>query len=75
MNSHIYDVISQKEVDLLKIVKYISVESIKKIYYHFTVDGLHTEKKTFNGSEVLFIRCEKEMNLPKELKHPLTSQA
>ncbi|MCM3413635.1 GNAT family N-acetyltransferase [Metabacillus litoralis] len=72
---HIYDVISQKEIDLLKIVKYISVESTKKIYHHFTVDGLHTEKKTFNGSEVLFIRCEKEMNLPKELKHPLTSQA
>lgn len=72
---HIYDVISQKVVDLLKIVKCISVESTKKIYYHFTVDGLHTEKKTFNGSEVLFIRCEKEINLPKELKHPLTSQA
>jgi GNAT superfamily N-acetyltransferase len=72
---HIYDIISQKEFDLLKIVKSISVKSTKKIYYHFTVDDVHTDTETFNGSEVLFIRCEKEMNLPKKFKHPLTSQA
>lgn len=73
---HIYDVVSQKEVNLEKVVNSITTEHTKNVIFHFTVDNhdrlpLET-KKNNNG---LFVRKEGEFLLPVQFKHPITSQA
>ncbi len=75
---HIYDIISQKEVNIEKIVHTIASEHTKKVVFHFTIDQqdeLNIETITFHGNEVLFVRFENEVNMPKQFKHPMTSQA
>lgn len=71
----IFDIISKTEVNLQTILEIITGEQ-KKILFHFTVDNqYHSEKSIYHGDEVLFVRFEKGIALPKHFKHPITSQA
>ena len=78
---HLYDIISQTEVELKGIVNKIAAQDTRRVIFHFTPDfsppseSAKLTKQVFKGSEVLFIRTHSELSLPFAFKHPLTSQA
>ncbi|CAM3475879.1 GNAT family N-acetyltransferase [Aeromicrobium ponti] len=74
---HVYDVISQAKIDLKPVLsKFISGRT-KEILFHFTpgFPDINPAARSFHPDEVLFIRTQKELMLPANFKHPLTSQA
>ncbi|MFC0190160.1 GNAT family N-acetyltransferase [Fictibacillus aquaticus] len=73
---HIFEIVSQKKMDLHRILDAICTKQTRDVIFHFTVDQQEgMEKQKFHGSEVMFVRMENEMELPTEFKHPITSQA
>lgn len=73
---HVFDIVSQKDLDLHRTLAAICSEQTRNVFFHFTVDQQEgMEKQKFQGSEVLFVRLEHGAELPREFKHPITSQA
>jgi GNAT superfamily N-acetyltransferase len=73
---HLYDVIAQNEVRFEDILHVIASERTKKVVFHFTMDereGLALEKDKSNNG--LFVRVAEGIKLPKQFRHPITSQA
>jgi predicted GNAT family N-acyltransferase len=74
---HVFDVISEKEMNLKNIIVQIANHNTKEVVFHFTPeqDGLPVQRKAFKGSEVLFVKYNGELVLPSFVKHPITAQA
>ncbi len=75
---HVYDVITQGEMNLTSFLLSIAPASTKKIVLHFTPNKEEINYYTqtnFSGSEILFVKFESEAFLSDDFKHPITSQA
>lgn len=74
---HLYDIVSQKEVDLDRILQRIIPQGTYKIIFYFTPprSSLPIQKKRFRGNEVMFVKGRAVPELTAHFKHPLTSQA
>lgn len=73
----VFDIISEKEIDINEILSTIADEDTNKVVFHYTpdYDGVYAEKTIYHGDDVLFVREHGTNHFPLQVKHPLTSQA
>ena len=72
---HLYDVISEKEVNLFNIIDQLSNEETLKAVFHFTPELADLNMERYQEGNVLFVRNKGNFKFPKHFKHPITSQA
>ncbi|MFJ5714893.1 GNAT family N-acetyltransferase [Neobacillus sp. NPDC093127] len=72
---HLYDLISKEKVGLNTILHKIADESITKIVFHYHPDDneVKLDKQPYQSN--LFVKNMTGVTLPREFKHPNTSQA
>ncbi|WP_028552405.1 GNAT family N-acetyltransferase [Paenibacillus sp. UNC451MF] len=73
----IYDIISQKEIGIERVLARIAGDGIKKIVFHYTPDynGIQLESSSFKGDDVLFVKTKGSVSFSAPMKHPITAQA
>ncbi|MFD2444611.1 GNAT family N-acetyltransferase [Bacillus sp. CGMCC 1.16607] len=74
---HIYDVISEDEVNISRIVGAFATKDINHVIFHFTPNdkSVKFELVPYEDSNVLFVKNNQNVQMPKYFKHPITSQA
>ena len=72
---HLYDVISERKLDLQHVIRQLSTDETSKVVFHFTPDISKAQTSEYQGGNVLFIRNTGNIRFPKHFKHPITSQA
>ncbi|RFU62831.1 hypothetical protein [Peribacillus glennii] len=75
---HVFDIISQEEIDLARIINKIARPENNKVVFHFTpeYDGVYMSKESLHSSNMLFVRWNHgEIPFPEHFKHPITSLA
>jgi GNAT superfamily N-acetyltransferase len=74
---HLYDIVSQEDIDILTIIRRIAASSTKKVVFHFHPDDrkLPLVKEPYRSDTVLFIKNMRDVKWTNELRHPLISQA
>ncbi|ETI69469.1 GNAT family N-acetyltransferase [Neobacillus vireti] len=72
---HLYDVISEEKVVLKDILRKIADNSITKIILHYHPDDNEVKLDKQPYQSKLFVKNMTGVKLPKEFKHPFTSQA
>ncbi len=73
----IYDIVSNKEVNIVNVLSKITNSDTNKIVFHFTPDykGINAQSELFNGDDVFFIKMNGNDNyFPSELKYPITTK-
>ncbi|WP_456277869.1 GNAT family N-acetyltransferase [Bacillus sp. AK128] len=73
---HLFDLVSNKEVDLLSVINEIASSETEKVIFHYMPDiqGVDLESEPYQG-EQLFIKMKSDLRFPEGIKHPITSQA
>lgn len=73
----IFDIISRKPVDIHNILMDISRIGTNKIVFHYTPDyeGLTYESNPVKNGGTLFVKTSGNNEFPKQVKHPITSEA
>lgn len=73
----IFDIISRKPVNVNNILNDISCVGTNKIVFHYTPDyeGLLFERNPLKSSGILFVKTTGPNYFPKQVKHPITSEA
>ncbi|MBM7693874.1 GNAT superfamily N-acetyltransferase [Peribacillus deserti] len=74
---HVFDIISVEELDIKKIIYSLTLPASNRIVFHFTPDyaGIRFKKELLEDTNVLFVRSNNQSVWPKDVKHPITSQA
>lgn len=72
---HLYDVISERQLDLLHIISQLSTDETTKVVFHYTPEIAEAQMGESQGGNVLFVRNTGNIRFPKHFKHPITSQA
>ena len=72
---HLYDVISERKLDLQHVIRQLSTDETSKVVFHYTPDISKAQTSEYQGENVLFIRNTGNIRFPKHFKHPITSQA
>lgn len=74
-NLHIFDIISNGQAELIKIIDHLATEEITKVIFHFTPNIENVKMETYESENVLFARNSNNLIFPEYFKHPITSQA
>ncbi|PLS02851.1 GNAT family N-acetyltransferase [Neobacillus cucumis] len=74
---HIYDVVSEEDIDIHTIISKIAVPETKRVIFHYHPDyfGLEFSELPYHSSTVLFVKNQGNISLTGGVKHPLTAQA
>ncbi|WP_226669543.1 GNAT family N-acetyltransferase [Metabacillus litoralis] len=74
---HLYDVISLQNVNIADILEIIGNEKTLEVIFYFTPNEITSDynSRTFIGNETLFMKKQKNIQIPDKFKHPILSQA
>ncbi|MDQ6598232.1 GNAT family N-acetyltransferase [Bacillus salipaludis] len=72
---HLYDVISDRQIDLLHLISQLRNSETTKVVFHYTPEIAEVQMGECQGGNVLFVRNTGNIKFPKHFKHPITSQA
>lgn len=72
---HMYDLVSQKEVDLQAIIEKLAGVDTTKVVFYFTPEDERIETERTAWDNGLFVRVNGDQLYPVQINHPLTSIA